>query len=999
MIDETQNPQHTLGFRAHYRLPSWLQKIASDSGLEIRHLGGDHYKVSFKDKNLNLDHLRPDFVESDGYIFDLENLKSFLEFLHQPVRAGLDKALVEQQAHRKFKNSERHEQRKVLHRILRFATSDSVILPHERYAHLEIDIEDEHFAIEASLRTSEKWHIEPEIGNPRSVQSAIPNTVFDPEKGFCFTFSEAMLQPEQLGGIAQQQLSNHIWAFLKNATHGRIAEPRRDIQLSGTEMVDFCRLAARDHEILAKLAHSVEQEGTLHAHERSIQRRVDCFSGDLPVSFFKEQAPSKQTLHNLLRATTALTPPMMALRDVWKTYHYTERYSPVDDVLRQIEMLEKTIQAYEKQDSVSHTQAEALIQEFFPLLAFAVAAARTMGNGFQHKKVVKMPPGFASSLSAHFLQVADTIENSSAAGVSLNPMLMDKHYREILSVLALHTGQKKFDRKELLKIIGASLLRFGKDITIFVREHPKTSIALMVGLFTISYLMNGGNGQTSQSAANLVLTLGDDGLEKTTVALSSLSQENLTSLNYHWHFSATLGTYYKSFKSLYNAAVTETSQMIFEAARATIQTAYMKAGISINPDCAFSKAANGTITYLAEKMTGIMVFQDLTHAGFWGLLATNGYKYGLKSKDKISELLAPVIDLAYMVGSKTAGRLGLGTYRTLSDRIMSLAGGIKDAIPASVHGFDVLNAVEGRRALAESQPDSIGAVNFTLKAGYLKQSFRIGAENWVSALESLGRFDFMMEYMTERTDVPFAWREKLRTNMLNVRRALDDYKLDGNCENLQNAFCLNLGNLMQAEMHVRGSSPLYSVFSQEPDAVFSKKLIKIANRQFKATKRDALLQEQFEKLRPFNSPSLSAHFKARATIAGATAVQHIAKVMQILRDATEILPSGIRKNFIRAAAAVSVTTVAFDMAGQGNEISDAISSLTATGLATTTFVSLYAFWNWGQDIVQNHIGIGAIVLTASAAVGAADQKLLRPLTKGAREAMSSKQSEFPGFLV
>nr|MBI1228787.1 hypothetical protein [Cytophagales bacterium] len=615
IADNKDKPRpHSLKLKGQFAISSHLQQIALNHGLSIERMKGNTYEVSgFPD----LDVICPKHIHRSGQFFDAQNLRTFLEFLHQPIGAS----------------SSSQEQRISTHRLLRFMQSGSVHI--SGYTdQVNKKSKDKHEDTERNMRYEKDWETSAEIGNPQSVISCVPETEFSGKKGF--VFSIPIYKHE---GKKQKELEKYFWSVVNDLTQNRYADKPETITLTATELYEFCRAVGQHQGQINSLISAIESEEAYQGHVSSVEDRI--------VKLEATPTCSKAELSLLMDATTALTPLLNSeeMRQIWARYHFMERHhAPFARISQQFQVMHAVMRKYAESGKISDAQAEAITLEFYPLLAFAKDVATILGE----------------------TQIAEKIDKGYSSGISLSEHFMNTDHQAVLDDLQRATKQGGSSLKRFIRASWHSTRDFVLDVLHFIAERPKTAGLAFVTLSYILYTMNGGETETAQAVNNTIMTFGETGLEAVAINPETLSEEAKAAQNWHWDMG--LFGLYKHY--IYGDVVTGWSNTILDMPRMGIRSIYEGLGIPSDTEPKFSEAAAKTTEYVSGKLFNINMFQNLSHAGFWITMLSHGYRHGLKKGFKhLFDLLSPITDLAYTALRRTADILTFKKRTQLSDRL------------------------------------------------------------------------------------------------------------------------------------------------------------------------------------------------------------------------------------------------------------------------------------------------------------------------------------------
>lgn len=977
---------HTFGLKGHVTIPPSLQAMADACGLRVTAKAG-----KFEIEGAGLDAVCPDFIERDGSTIDLPNLKKFLQFLHQPVRAGLQ-ALTKTDA---------PEMRRDVHRLLRFMTTGSLRIEADTYHGLDRKSFEDHAGTETSMRDDDAWEREREFGNSRKVQSAVPGTRID-AGGFTLSLTPQMAGLQDFSGDVQGRLGRAVADMMQEST----GQP----QLSGVTAV---HLSARQLANFIEAAHTQLEQGSLKtlmgraSFEADVQSRLSSIDQrvyDLARSPVYHRLSQQQSedgicrLHSLLKATSALTPVVTSeeLQQVWKRYQFSARKEgALEDLNRQYEILQATLGLYAKRPQVSSLQVEAIAQEFYPLLAFSAELSDLVARRAALSR--------AEDLCDTLQQTSQAFQDASVAGVTPMQAYMSHNQQKIISALERHLHLGPSGLAQLADAGVQSGKEFLGDLVQFAKETPY-AIPVVMGLAATLYATRTGSQLPVDTTHTQILTF--DGLADPTVTnvlTDSIPEELRKTQNWHWDMGP-LGLY-KHF--MFDNIVVGVSEKLIDWTRMGTYLVFDQAGLPLNVGNGFFQTAADSIKPVSDRLFGLNVMQDLTHAGFWTYVGIKGYQHGLKGAHKIIDFLSPLTDLGYQAAMGVRDKLTPGSKaKILSQRLLGLAQGvtsepcIAEAHPeiedmhCQQHYCTLLNmarAAEVRTAVEDALPEAVREASIDLKIGGLKHQFQISAQNLAPILTALDQFDLVMEHIASQADIAEPWYQKILTHKISqVSQALKEFQQSGDEARLKTVLDEHLQDVLGAQVKCTDSMSLYkTMFGWDPDKSVTKiraRLSYEANASHGAWGRAAHQDERRAKLED-QSLSWIERTKTRAALLGSAVWGGMAGAA---RQAGRGLNTAATEPVVIAAAGLTAAAVALDVAGQGYPISNAVSAGAGAVTAGSVTTSTFLVWNLWQDVLQNHIGGAAVTLSIGAATGYAHKRLIRPVVMAGTELIAEK---------
>ncbi|MCF8495725.1 MAG: hypothetical protein K9G62_03560 [Alphaproteobacteria bacterium] len=1028
------DPPSVLGWNGNRLLPEHLRRAADDLGLRITRsgpaFGEGVYSVKSVDGAFNPEKLCPSFVTRRGHNFDLPNLRAFLDFLHQPLRAGTEQALPPppDRIHvRKRQSHDRilHQKRVDLHRLLRFATTGSVEIPPDRHEELEKESAECHAKTEQAMRDADSWRSRQELANRQTIQSAVPGTGFSPADGFSFSLTP----PPADEGPAHKAMREKFGALMKTAT-GRNFEPEEGkILLTGRQVEALCRAAHEDFA-LPDLLEAVGFEEDVQKHMDSIARRANDLSHSVAFQQLSEENSARK-LESLIRSTSALSPLVNseAMQEIWKRYHFTEqRDSPLEGLSKEYAIFQAVMETESRKGKISPARMEALAQEFYPLLAFSTQVTNLLAEA--RTKAGEIEP-FAMGLTA----MQKSFRTASLAGVALSAREMKDDHTRILKDLEEYLGGGS-SMARWAQATGGNALEFVNDVVGFFREHPKLAAGAIA--IAIMLYMNSGNNQPVIIADVFSdaggISVGPNG-ELIPINVEGDARGTLSS----WHYDFNpikwvesflkgeinpIGTYkHKVFENL----IVDPVKNVMHALCTGLNYTCEQLGMTPNPDSAFAQASQSVIKPVASRLFDVNILQNASHASFWAYMAAKGYFFGFLGARKIFDLLAPLVDLGYKKG-RSLGDFAHGKRQTLSEKLLALGEGknpVPEWAPFKIAPEDreimteLAEAACERVAMEKTLPGNIRPADIQFHIGGLKKQFRIVAENLAPALRALDRFDLLAEHVAGQAGIGEpAYLAFLQNRIDAMRAALREWSRHGDAEKLAGALQENAQDLIGAELRHTGASTLYEALTgEQPAGKIKSRLTLAANANFAHIKRREAVaerraalqesenpaftrmagdyfhmqriagQERFFEL--FNTvrgshvgPSLSRQTRAERNTAGGTIWRGMVAAARGLRTVKDF---ALKKSVLGAAGALTAACVLLDMAGAGNALTSGLSAggggLMA-GAATTLAFLIYNFW---EDTILVHVVSGAMLITLGAGAGVVARKVTKPLVMAGME--------------
>lgn len=1001
---------HKLGAAGNYTLSDHLQSVVSGYGIQIEHLGDTTYRLKSVDGRLNLDQLCPDFVKHNGDIFDLENLKQFSSFLHQPLRSTLTQALTkteepsgfrERMKHRKAQESHIHKERVNLHRMLRFVTTGSVEIPPNREENLNKKTAECHAETEQAMRDESTWRHEVEFGNPEQKISSIPNTRFDPETGFHLKIAP---ETNAHGGQNQKILSQKLRTLLNNSTQGRYSGKGTDdeITFSGAELERFCHAVAKAN--ISALIDGVEFEEAVQEKLASIQTRILDLSRSSLLTKYTDHTTDQ--LAGLMRATSALTPLLCSdfMREAWARYNFTKREaSPLESLGKDIATFMAVVDLYVQKGQTTPAQKEAIATEFYSLIAFSGHIMDALDNGLKKQAAADPQNPDIPKLRAEFSNLKETFHRASISGVDLDAAFLNDNQRDVLQTLTKYAGKPETFTQRIksaantpLKAGAETFVDFAKDVINFVREDPKIATTF-VGLATALIYMEGGDPAALSKAAeySTALTIGPDGdFIETTIQTTNIPTDLFSDDNFHWDLKFSPLSGYELYKHFANSNfIVGPSQQFMEWVRSSVHNAYDLAGFPQNYESAFDLTAHKVIQPLADKLFAINMFQNVSHAAFWIWAASRGYQHGLQGFTKLLELSGPVVNLGVQAGASLSDTLRLKPKTMLSKRLMNT----KQETPLKYEGSlstEIFPEKWNKTVPLHTNPDAelpddimhfpgtltIDSIKSPIKTDGLKREFEITAQNLRPTLDALAKFEHFTQHIAPHVIAHESWHSRgLLERIKIIKNSLYAYQKTGDIKAIGQALDDHLEYVLASELRYRGGlSPIYNtLFESAPDSTALKRLMRSAHTTIGKERRAHGISEIRKDIRAEGKAplKLTGHAAAHTKIFGLNMWDSLVGAAKTLRHGTDKI---INKRNIIVGSSVAATCAGLDLAGLGNEFSEAVSGFTGGTIAAGTTAATFLHFNFWEDIVAVHLGTGLGLLFTGAAAGYAHKQYIKP---------------------
>lgn len=998
------NTAHTIDTAGRFSFPSSLLETAGRHGISVESAGGGQYRLNAQ--NGSSAALLPGFAQNPEGTLPRQTVRRVLEFLHQPLRVSAES----QDASKK----DNHLRRVELHRVLRFAVKGSVEIPADSFEGLDKETAECHAKTEQAMRDADGWLGHLEIGNPETSQSALPRTEIDPARGFVFHLDRRTLGLDAYPGKAQNTLNARFWNAVNEATGNRYAVKTPTVVMSAQELETFCAAVLREPP--GPLLECVEFEEAVQQKLESITQR----SRSLEHSFVfrrltKDQPKDRaQQLQEMMRCTSALAPVMdsQSMHKLWARYNFMERHeSPLAGLSKEYGVFLAVMDNLASRGPVTPAQLEALSYEFLPLIAFSEQFVQKMEKA-------SMEAGDATQ-AATLHEARETFKGATSTGILPSARSFKDDYGQTLAVVEKSIGRSGNALSNTAQASVDTAIDFTMDVVNFIRESPRVA-ATFAGLATTLYVMNGGDAQSAQAATDTIMMF--DGTEMP-IDISTLPEEAQEVQNWHWD----MGPFglYKHY--MYDNAVVGPAQSIMDGLRIGVQWGYDLAGLPVDEQAAFSQAADKVVKPMADQLFKLNLFQNFSHAAFWMYMVSKGYNHGFRGANRIFELLSPMTNLAVHGGSRLGEMLHLKKNTSLSERIAALGYGSQGetervryepaaatlipTVPASMLVLSPNLSCEGplKRhtggcvvvALAQAAQERVALSDVPVSektvqihSRKLKQTFEINAETLPPLMRAIDGFDLAMTHAASQIGAAEPWKKAFVAERINtLRTALRRFGADGDGEALQAEISSAIEDLAGAQMVLAGDSPLYAAAAgHAPDEGERSNLLSFANAKFGRLKRDARTNELKRRLnegqdKDGQALTLTGVTKTRSALAA----NHIWGAMV---DSARAIKKAVKpianKTSVIALSGLAAGAVALDMAGAGNDFTDAVSSGTGAALSASMTTLTFLVYNFWEDVLGVHVGGGAMLLAAGAAAGYLARRGIMPTSLAASDLMKKK---------
>lgn len=923
--------KHHLGISGTLSVSDTTKQRAAYNGLSLMRAGWNNYAIQ-QPALLN--------VANDQNSFTRHELRRFTDFIHQPVRTTLLEAGIKDEgAIEAFQGFLRHAATgKVLPSIK--SVMGSCKIHGDSCPGIGCD---EHVEIEQQIKDDMDRREKAETGD-----DIIPGFSFDQDQGV-FVLP---LSPNK----NKHPLRKHLHECLA-AADIQVDEDQRETRLSPQELKAVLKHATavqQAGQILMDVNNAAKQERIdnaianieRHAGKLAIQRGVR-------ESLYGAVDP-KVRIEYIAQATSAFSPIFKApvLEEAWRHYHpYNKKDSPVPQVNADLVIMEEVLAHYQSKPVTSHEVADALVHEFYPTLSFLKETADLLD-----------------------LTEADKVlSNPDISDVSMREDLLPAEQQATLKLLRQTTHQNGSFLEQGKNVAWNVTAGFVNDLTAFYREHPKKAIAATICISALTiYLKSLYNVGINASMDPSFLEAGAGAVALDGSIIPVAVQGEVVTENQVCHMDLNVIGMYKH--CLTNVYVTQPAQQTMFGLQDAITSAGHYAGIFIDQGAEFFKAPKTTIEWLADKYTTANLVQDLTHAGFWSTMGYSGWKHGYKDMPRLVRFLSPLAEWSQAGAIRSLEITGVRKNLRLHERLMELSS-VSRAVPViptqdnAGSSFEtaesLTDAAEARFALEGTLPKAIKTAMLDMKIGGIRQQFEISAKNLMPTLRALERFDAVVEHLAPQIGITpkQSWQQTyLRHEIQAATEALRKFQQDGDEATLKKALPAPLENVMAAQMRHQGnSSVMMSTFGREASPSEEASLNSLGGQRHwkQRTKANAAIYK--------SSPS----FKQGAFVAGTGLWSCIVSSYRTAREGLRSLPN--KKLWTSAIASICTTAAAIDINGgvknlgaSFNQAADSVSYATSEALSAAVTTASFLIFNVGQDIVQNHIAIAAVLLMGGA---------------------------------
>jgi len=878
-------PSSKYGIKGNFIITPILKQAAERFGLIVtRQKGEGVYELRSKHGGDALHKMMKGFDceparETGQAIYvDGDTLRDFLQFLHQPLNHTArnhttgthphlepNSRLIWKQA---AFNAASDPTRKLLHSVLRMATTGNPTIP--LYEDPELSGKEScecHADAENQMKDDDLWALEMEFFNPANqpehdhITSAVPNTYYDPARGFVLRLHPDFVN-ESFHGQGQQQLCQKFWNALNVVTNGRYVEQKPDeIVLNAGELQGLTQ------EICAQSTDLTIQQNVGQAiFETRVQYSMhlitqDALSLSTNVSFLKtitdkgETGCQDEKLKQLMRATSALTPILTspAMRRLWGRHKMTERVmgmdNPLDAVLEEIDVMQAVLSDYAHRGDATPAEMQAVANRFAHVMSFGqdiMEALDETAEKYQAKQNKKAAKGKVTdgieydALRQAFENSREAFEAPFLAGAShIEEDFLKPEYATTLDIFKKGLNQDGNLLIQSLRGGKDGFLEWTGDLISSSTENPVNFIifaAVAAYLYHISG-QTGADVTPEQIAEAVQVQFGQDGEftvpDELVAALEQASQQAYEDAGllrgYHYDY---FGPFFRWKHYVSDELVAGWTKTLLGAT----PTGYN-----------FSNAANKTADGAGDTFFLLNFIQNFApHAAFYLTVTLKGSRSGFFNGFKhVLKLSAPILNVVGHAGLSAAeatpfkrkphydrllvaeasqtGQILSGEsplallgqeYRSHNGDNTPLSAAIKEAIEAQ---SEAIALAAGQLVhLEEEAEQEREAAKLSLKLGWQRKDFVVNGEIVTPLMQALREFDVTLAYISSKIGISDDWhQEDLQARLEAAIKAVQTYQATGDAEALQEALADNLDHLIGAEFRHTGHSEIYrAIFNQ-----------------------------------------------------------------------------------------------------------------------------------------------------------------------------------------
>lgn len=1009
--------EHRLGLHGHYVLDPSLQDVARQYGLRVSYNGNGNYSLEHENNLFDADKFCPSFIEHNGNNFRLSDLRKFLKFLRQPVYACV-------QHENNASKKQKLEQRTAVHEFLRFITTGSAQIPPEVDEEGNTTGPSCHAESEAILKNFDLWRGEMELGNEQAVQSAIPRTGFEADKGFEFDVSHLVANP---GEPNTEKMDYVAWSLISAVKGESYADGRPDVlYLTADELCVLCKEIILNDEIKALLFNTkYEEERRNVRDEVGVSART--FNAEnrfqtLP-DFSALNVPSPKTqLEALLMSTSALTPVIssQALRQAWSKFHWTKRdSSPFKQIAGEISILRDELLQEQTRDIEDPHRLEALLQRFSSLISFSRHAAQELDL----QKIVKV------------------FDQTGITKISVAETFMQPHHQAALDVLRSGLDQGESPAIKLGRSVKDSLKTIVTEAFDYTTEKNVrlgAITALTVLYLTANQLamnpafvkkVNEWRGKPTVSAPAKVeeaYVFGDTGLETAKTSIdykpeAQPSQQQATNTEdpalCHYHFNGKQMVPH----CFFNQKIKDFTRGTMDWMETTSDHTLMNAKIITEPQAPFSEfsqGARGTISPTANLWLYLNILQLIAHVPFFYMMGERGTRFGVHAYRGGSGLFSELADSGYTLLTQrplaVPAMLSALAYTYNND--FALAGIIVNGVAAGALGNRIWRRSSNLRATLLDHANDIQIPEEFLQTQFqqalsaeqsegmrirlagVKQQFAINAHNIQPVLDSLDNFDAIMSHANGQIGVHEKWYfNHINQKIKDSAAALERFKSDGNQAALEKALRRSLADVIGAQGYHMQRSPVYeAAFNTNPDAEVLNLMARHGETRYGSLKRKDRIGRHFSIATGRDTaPYID---RVKSTVASSTNVvwHGVATGARTLQAGYANIPN--KKPVLIATGTAAAGILILDMAGQTHLLGPYLGTTAdyaarlmgyAYGVGGTS--TAYGTYNIYDDILWNDTFGGLTFLTLGVVLGHYGYR------NGVRPALATANEKFKEF--
>ena len=874
-------PPNTFGFLNHFALRSEHKRTAERFGLGIQHHGlsfgeSNRFTVSSAHGPEALSKLAGLFTSfepgAQSVELDRKTLVQMLNFLRQPIDQTLGRT-----------------DKRLGHHASRFLTTGKIEIPLYVDSKLEnAKSLDCHLKGQRKMQEGDVWNSEDEIANPKldaddekniKLVSSIPNTAYDPKRGFVFRLHPSLLDPNSLEGANQRIFASAVIKSLHEATGGRYrGQNVPEVAFNTVELKRFytqlgsitglptvitqARVEERAQALYeATITQARELEGNTRFHEALVRQSTTL--------------SPEEKLKNLLLATSILTPVMRsdAMLRAWKHAYYMEYKlkltNPVEDIPEQLEAFDMVARKMLSNGNISPAEIQALINNNRTLLSFAGDIAESLAQAAQHNKESTVIGTEKSDALAQRMQdVRKALDQASVNGVASGEAA--GYYEELLSSMRTAFGQN--GNVITHQAVGAfnTWKGFWQGVLESVNDSP-AAFVLLASLVGYAYYTKYGSApdpETLKQAVDAVMVGWDGGdsgavlvhsAEEVTVAKNAAQQiingalsagnidEVLLNPNVHYNrllpqpildlLDASIRKYLQYRHWTGSNVIANNAMTLQEMMAMPVEAALKTADIDVNHASAFRDVSKSVTQACGLAAIDLNTFQDGSHATMGGYAVYRGAQYGAGACKGMfglaAEFINPtrrLVESTYNFSLRTVART-VGTAGILPSRMRNVYAHASPAYHQNLIATAAKAAedTEGTMTIGAVQEEiktrkNFETANIKLNIGWYglnRKEITIGPDNITTLERAINELALTLQYSAEDIGIESRrYANFVLQSAVAAEAALQTYKASeapGKLETLQAELNGRLQNLMGAELKFNQRREIYdALFPLKP---------------------------------------------------------------------------------------------------------------------------------------------------------------------------------------